>query len=480
MVLDYNFKKVFCFFFFTGFSFYFAQVGMYSTPEIDSLQKKEFSRLQDIGDFKGIVIQEQELIRKSGELHYTKGEITGYLNIASSLVVLNRNKESMYFLEMAERKLNSYNDANLRTRLNIVYGKNYSALGLKRQSNERLNRAIRFVGKISDPEERKKRLYLIYTWKRTNFVKMQMMDSVLRMERKSLQLSPNPELYAEIAERNLYDKKPDSAEYYLGKALSSCQKCPVRQKASVLMSFGKLYIEKKEYEKALQYFFESLAISRKAGFKKMDRDAYKLIFETYKLIDNAQGENEYLRKYTILNDSLNKVEKEILSIPVEKLLNEQAENEKKSKNNLYYMIIGIILGGVAIVIIIFNIYKRSQKEKDILIDQKEKETDTLKKKLDTVYEEVVQLAVNGDPLFITKFKETYPEFYNNLIHKYPQLTANDIRFCAMMKLNFSNKEIAQYGNMSIRTVESKKYRLRKKMKIESDIDFSSWMSSLEH
>ncbi|KFF75697.1 hypothetical protein HX13_06345 [Chryseobacterium sp. P1-3] len=44
----------------------------------------------------------------------------------------------------------------------------------------------------------------------------------------------------------------------------------------------------------------------------------------------------------------------------------------------------------------------------------------------------------------------------------PALTANDILFCAYIKLNFSNKEIAEYAHLSIRTVESKKVPFKEK------------------
>lgn len=90
-------------------------------------------------------------------------------------------------------------------------------------------------------------------------------------------------------------------------------------------------------------------------------------------------------------------------------------------------------------------------------------------------DEIVQHAINGDPAFILKFSEYYPDFYNNLRFNYSKLTLNDMKFIAYVKLKFSNKEIARYGNMSIRTVESKKYRLRKKLRLSSDTDFNQWV-----
>ncbi|MFP3594729.1 helix-turn-helix transcriptional regulator, partial [Chryseobacterium sp. SIMBA_038] len=62
------------------------------------------------------------------------------------------------------------------------------------------------------------------------------------------------------------------------------------------------------------------------------------------------------------------------------------------------------------------------------------------------------------------------------IRCYPDLNVGDLTFCALVRLNFSNKEIAQYGTMSVRTVESKKYRLRKKIGLPTNTDFNKWIS----
>lgn len=465
-------NRIFSFFFLMFFSFSLAQVGN-KIIFIDSMQLKEYARLQDIGDYKSIILNEQKLIKESEELDYTKGIITGYLNIVNSLFVLNNNKESLRFLDIAKQKLEKDQDPVLNARLYFFYARNYSVLGLYEQSNKNLNKALQFSANMSNIEERKKREYLIYTWKRKNFMQLQLTDSVFKMERKSLALGAEVELYVAIAERNLDSKKIDSTEYYLNKALQLFQKSTARQQSVVLRSFGKMYVEKKDNKKALDYFFRSLELSQKLGLKKVSLETYKEIYETYKSMDEVDHEKEFLEKYTVLNDSLNKAEKSILNSTIEKCLKEKEKDEKKK---FHYKTIAIILIVIAICVILFSVYKKNNRYKDILIDKKNKDIDILEKKLDSSYEEVIQLAINGDNLFMVKFKEIYSDFYNKLIKCYPDLNASDLKFCAFVKLNFSNKEIAQYGNMSVRTVESKKYRLRKKIGLPANTDFNKWIS----
>ncbi|KAA2224933.1 helix-turn-helix transcriptional regulator [Chryseobacterium sediminis] len=55
---------------------------------------------------------------------------------------------------------------------------------------------------------------------------------------------------------------------------------------------------------------------------------------------------------------------------------------------------------------------------------------------------------------------------------------SEIRFCAYIYLNFSTKEIAEYTFTSVRTVQTKKYNVRKKLTIPSDMDIYIWFSKL--
>lgn len=65
------------------------------------------------------------------------------------------------------------------------------------------------------------------------------------------------------------------------------------------------------------------------------------------------------------------------------------------------------------------------------------------------------------------FKEAFDsadkDFLKKIKQSHPLLTPNDLRLCAYLRLNLSSKEIAPLLNISLRSVEIKRYRLRKKM-----------------
>ncbi len=81
-----------------------------------------------------------------------------------------------------------------------------------------------------------------------------------------------------------------------------------------------------------------------------------------------------------------------------------------------------------------------------------------------------------------KFEENFDLVYENFLkqlgHDYPQLNINDKRLCAYLKMGLSSKEIAPLLNMSVRSVEMTRYRLRKKMGLERETNLASFLQKI--
>jgi DNA-binding CsgD family transcriptional regulator len=79
------------------------------------------------------------------------------------------------------------------------------------------------------------------------------------------------------------------------------------------------------------------------------------------------------------------------------------------------------------------------------------------------------LKGNEDWEFFEKaFNNADKDFLKKVKKVHPTLTHNDLRLCAFLRLNLLSKEIAPLLNISVRSVEIKRYRLRKKMKLSRD------------
>jgi DNA-binding CsgD family transcriptional regulator len=63
----------------------------------------------------------------------------------------------------------------------------------------------------------------------------------------------------------------------------------------------------------------------------------------------------------------------------------------------------------------------------------------------------------------------HTNFLEDLKVAFPQLTANDLKLSAYLKMNLSTKEIAQLMKISPRGVEISRYRLRKKLQVPGEV-----------
>ncbi|WP_316831386.1 two-component regulator propeller domain-containing protein [Pedobacter aquatilis] len=73
------------------------------------------------------------------------------------------------------------------------------------------------------------------------------------------------------------------------------------------------------------------------------------------------------------------------------------------------------------------------------------------------------------------FNNVNTEFFNKLKDLYPDLSQNDLKFCAYLSMNLSSKEMAQLMNVTIKAVEVGRYRLRKKLNLKPEINLYEFL-----
>lgn len=74
------------------------------------------------------------------------------------------------------------------------------------------------------------------------------------------------------------------------------------------------------------------------------------------------------------------------------------------------------------------------------------------------------------------FEQVHPSFYENLEKKYPDLTIKEQRLCAFLRLGLSSKDISAITFKEVRSVESARNRLRKKLGITPDGNLTEFLS----
>ncbi len=81
-------------------------------------------------------------------------------------------------------------------------------------------------------------------------------------------------------------------------------------------------------------------------------------------------------------------------------------------------------------------------------------------------------------LFESNFERVHQNFFNELKCKFPDISQRELRLSAFIKMDLSNKEIASILNISVRGVETARYRLKKKLNIDADEQLSSFLEKI--
>lgn len=312
----------------------------------------------------------------------------------------------------------------------------------------------------------------------------------------------------------------DLAEYYYNKSLDiSVQYGETSLIGLTLRHLGELYNKKGNYRKALQYMEDALQIAETTGTrKKMIGDLLE-ISKAYAGLGRFKKAYEYHIEYHKLHEEIlnkeniermnelevqyqtEKKEKELIIKQNEiKLLEER---KQKAENEKLFLIISLI-GATALAITIIyglrqkmkrNKVEREKLDKDLGFKEKELTTHALhlahknevlldlKSQLEELktdsknarqYQKIINninLDINNDSnweQFRSYFEDVHKDFNSKVMRYYPDLSNNDLRLMSLLKMNLSSKEIANILNISVEGVKKARYRLRKKLNLNTE------------
>lgn len=80
--------------------------------------------------------------------------------------------------------------------------------------------------------------------------------------------------------------------------------------------------------------------------------------------------------------------------------------------------------------------------------------------------------------FQEHFDFVHNDFFKKLKSVHPKITLPEARLCTLLKMNMSSKEIADQLNLSVRGVETKRYRLRKKLDLPKEKSLEEFLEQL--
>ncbi len=284
-----------------------------------------------------------------------------------------------------------------------------------------------------------------------------------------------------------------------------------------LNGLGVTYSAMGDETTAITYFDKVIPLADSIGNKAFQSLAYEERATSYANLKNHKRAYEDLRQYLKLKDILynegksQQIEEMRAIFDTEKKEQQIAQQEveielleeKEKVSTLQKWLLGSGLG-LSLLVLGFGFYgirqkmKRNKVERAKVaaeLDFKKKELTTqalhLAKKNETLenlkqkanklktsevqngYQQLIT-AINFDlqddnnwENFARYFEEVHQDFNSNVAKKYPEVTPNELRLMALLKMNLSSKEIANILNISIPGIKKARQRLRKKMSLSS-------------
>jgi tetratricopeptide (TPR) repeat protein len=301
-------------------------------------------------------------------------------------------------------------------------------------------------------------------------------------------------------------EKSDSAYYYINQSLVLFQKVNnLIMMADSYLALCDYYFSKKDYFTGKEFANRALEIGERYQMLQTIYEASGRLQEIFITMNDSANAYKYLVIKTVVNDSLSNLQSQKALFRAELQYNqEKVIKDHKLKQQKNYFIFGfVILGLLSGLFIVLLLNSRQKirikntilakekaeadlkfkskelsinllallKKNELIADIRQKFT-TLEKTLpNNEVKEVVKKLNNEIRLssddrlwqeFSMRFKEINSAFYERLLNKFPDLTQNELKLCAYLRLNMSTKEIADLTGQSPETLGKARYRLRKK------------------
>ncbi len=288
-----------------------------------------------------------------------------------------------------------------------------------------------------------------------------------------------------------------------------------RRIATSLEAYGDYYLKDKDYNKAVDYYKEALEISRELGTLETTKNILNSLSNLYDSINDKESSLFYFRSYISVRDSLlnsetlQKISKMEMEYNLEK---EQSEHFLLEQKKRLFNILGFSALMLFVFFLVLVYMNQRIKLKRKTLDQKKLEMDKKQLQYEVQFKNaeltskamylaernafiiditsrLYKLMHNATPAtrelksiiqdleshsnmkiwseFEYTFLQVHPEFFNNLSTRFPELTPNEKRLSALLRLNLSTKDISNITHQTLHSLTVARTRLRKKLGISN-------------
>lgn len=450
---------------------------------VDSLLLISFQQFLDVKIEENIKTVSKAL-NLSQNINYSEGIAKSYFYLARSFSYLGEYNKSLEYLRLCEKEPYTQKKADIHSEVYRIRGQVFNYIGLTNKSINEFKEGLSYASQIEKMPQRLQLTSLAYENLSITFSMVQDYDSMFYYLKKNEEILHTQEFpYNQHNQLNLYTlfgnyytvkENYILADSFFNKAISTAETNNMKYVSWIYKHRGDMELKRNNPNQALKFYREALDNVKETNMRNEFQAIYKQIAKVYEvkgMLDSMKiYENEAIR---IENEQLNEKQKTI-----ENALNIIVEEEKSRLNDRFrsktktLTYIGSSL--LVLTLVVGVLWKTHHRKK---IEKIEKEVESLEARLQKNTQKLIELAKANDSTFINQFMETFPQFTKNIYEKHPDLISSEFWFCAMLFLDFSSKDIAQYNFIEHRSVQIRKSRLRKKLKIDSEVDLYHYIKS---
>ena len=331
-----------------------------------------------------------------------------------------------------------------------------------------------------------------------------------------------------MAQRYMLLEQKDLARKLMKEALELADSAGIPDmEEKFYMIRAELSLDRAEYDSVIYYGKKSLSLSRGASNRRFSSHTTLLLSKAYEGLSKMDSALIYYKEYYSIEDSLFNKENQrqftelyakIDNIEKQReieILEKQREIDLANRIFLIFTIVSIVIFSVVLLVLLAYRHKNKQKKlrikelelkKEIEVKEMELQQqtlhminmnhnlstveDTLKvlKKQPVLTGQDIQRVLSGIMVnkslekewnrFDTYFSKINPNFNKILSFQHQNLTTQERRLAALIKLDLSNREIASILNIEHRSVIMARYRLKKKCGLGDNEDLEVYIQTM--
>ncbi len=502
------------------------------SPSVDSLNA--LAKVDSLSFFERIKISERAYSLAEGQSYFA-GQYQASLTAGMSHMGLSQFEEALGYFQKAytlgEQLENLSAVAEARFHLGEVYYYLQNLPQAKTAFSDALSQfedldSIRWIGVVKNALG----VILYAEGKKAE-------GAQLYQESYDILSSNNYELDAQgplnnLADHFFHEEKIEQAQQYFEQVLDIDRKHKSAFGETLsLLNLAWCYRWKKEYDAAIALIQESLAISERENITQHQILAYSELSKTFKEKGDFENALLYAEKYQDIHELMDKQKDEeklanlMVQFETERKEKELAELKAAKKIDRLYVI--LLLGATVLSLIVaFLFISRNKVKRSLAESELQKQallSQQLQQQLNSKKQDLTNLALDisrknsfatkihdrlqdlervNDPAerkqgiqslsrvvsnhlrlnedaqeFQVNIETVNHDFFNQLDQQFEGLTTNDKHLCGLIRLNLSSKDIAAIKNISTKSVEMGRYRLRKKLSLSPDEDLSEFLQN---